>query len=76
MIKKIITILLMTFLFASGAMANTPKSSGKYKNWESFILTTDKGKICFAQTKPIKRAPAAIKRNSQEFLLHLDQMKM
>ena len=69
MIKKIITILLMTFLFASGAMANSPKSSGKYKNWESFILTTDKGKICFAQTKPIKRAPAAIKRNESRIFV-------
>ena len=76
MIKKIITILLMTFLFASGAMANSPKSSGKYKNWESFILTTDKGKICFAQTKPIKRAPAAIKRNESRIFVTLDQMKM
>ena len=69
MIKKIITVLLMTFLFASGAMDNTPKSSGKYKNWESFILTTDKGKICFAQTKPIKRAPAAIKRNESRIFV-------
>ena len=69
MIKKIITILLLTFLFAPGAIANTPKSSGKYKNWESFILTTDKGKICFAQTKPVKRAPAAIKRNESRIFV-------
>ena len=69
MIKKIIIILLMTFLFVSGAVANTPKSSGKYKNWESFILTTDKGKICFAQTKPVKRAPAAIKRNESRIFV-------
>ena len=69
MVKKIIVILFMTFLFASGAIANTPKSSGKYKNWESFILTTDKGKICFAQTKPVKRAPAAIKRNESRIFV-------
>ena len=69
MIKKIITILLLTFVFAPGAIANTPKSSGKYKNWESFILTTDKGKICFAQTKPVKRAPAAIKRNESRIFV-------
>jgi len=69
MVKKIIIILFMTFLFASGAIANTPKSSGKYKNWESFILTTDKGKICFAQTKPVKRAPAAIKRNESRIFV-------
>jgi len=69
MVKKIIIILFMTFLFASGAIANTPKSSGKYKNWESFILTTDKGKVCFAQTKPVKRAPAAIKRNESRIFV-------
>ena len=69
MIKKIITILLLIFVFAPGAIANTPKSSGKYKNWESFILTTDKGKICFAQTKPVKRAPAAIKRNESRIFV-------
>ena len=69
MVKKIIIILFMTFLFVSGAVANTPKSSGKYKNWESFILTTDKGKICFAQTKPVKRAPAAIKRNESRIFV-------
>ena len=73
MIKKIITILLLTFLFAPGAIANTPKSSGKYKNWESFILTTDKGKICFAQTKPVKRAPAAIKRNESRIFVTFRQ---
>ena len=57
-------------------MANTPKSSGKYKNWESFTLMTDKGKVCFAQTKPVKRAPAAIKRKrTLEYLLRSDQMK-
>ena len=69
MIKKIITILFMTFLFTSSLVANTPKSSGKYKNWESFVLTSDKGKICFAQTKPIKRAPAAIKRNESRIFV-------
>ena len=37
---------------------------------------TDKGKVCFAQTKPVKRAPAAIKEMNQEFLLHLDRMKI
>ena len=69
MTKKLITFLLIALFVASSATANTPKSSGKYKNWESFILTTDKGKICFAQTKPIKRAPAAIKRNESRIFV-------
>ena len=69
MIKKIITSLFLTLLIASSAVANTPKSSGKYKNWESFVLTTEKGKICFAQTKPVKRAPAAVKRNESRIFV-------
>ena len=43
--------------------ANTPRSTGKYKNWESFTAETDKGKICFAQTIPLDRAPKNLKRD-------------
>ena len=69
MIKKIILVLFLTLIISSSALANTPKSSGKYKNWESFVLMTDKGKICFAQTKPVKRAPAAIKRDESRIFV-------
>ena len=69
MIKKIILVLFLTLIISSSALANTPKSSGKYKNWESFVLMTDKGKICFAQTKPVKRAPAAIKRDGSRIFV-------
>ena len=69
MIKKIITGLFLTLLIVSSAMANAPKSSGKYKNWESFVLMTEKGKICFAQTKPVKRAPSVIKRNESRIFV-------
>tara|TARA_Y100000992_G_scaffold294717_1_gene254792 strand:+ start:40 stop:540 length:501 start_codon:yes stop_codon:yes gene_type:complete len=69
MIKKIITGLFLSLLIASSAIANAPKSSGKYKNWESFVLMTEKGKICFAQTKPVKRAPAAIKRDESRIFV-------
>ena len=67
-IKTIVCFLLFYFM-VSNSFANTPKSSGKYKNWESFTLTTDKGKVCFAQTKPTKRAPAVIKRNSSRIFV-------
>ena len=67
-IKTLIYFLLLYFL-ASNSFANTPKSSGKYKNWEGFTLMTDKGKVCFAQTKPVKRAPAAIKRNDSRIFV-------
>ena len=67
-IKKIF-ILITLFLFSINASAVTPRSTGKYKNWESFIAETDKGKICFAQTVPTKRAPAAVKRDKSKLFV-------
>ncbi len=60
-LKKIYIIIALS-LFTPEVFANTPRSTGKYKNWESFSAETDKGKICFAQTIPTKRAPSSIKR--------------
>ena len=67
-VKKIFIILILC-LFSVNASAVTPRSTGKYKNWESFIAETDKGKICFAQTVPTKRAPAAVKRNKSKLFV-------
>jgi hypothetical protein len=66
--KKILIIITIT-VFSLNAFANTPRSTGKYKNWESFTAETDKGKICFAQTLPTKRAPAAIKREKSKLFV-------
>ena len=66
--KKLI-IFLILILFSVNAFAVTPRSTGKYKNWESFVVETDKGKICFAQTVPTKRAPAAIKREKSKLFV-------
>ena len=68
LIKKLF-ILLILVLFSVNAFAVTPRSTGKYKNWESFVAETDKGKICFAQTVPTKRAPAAVKRNKSKLFV-------
>ena len=68
MFKKIF-ILISLFLFAFQANANIPKSTGKYKNWESFSVETDKGKICFAQSIPQKRAPSSIKREGSRLFV-------
>jgi len=67
-VKKIFIILILC-LFSVNVFAVTPRSTGKYKNWESFIAETDKGKICFAQTVPTKRAPAAVKRNKSKLFV-------
>ena len=69
MLLKKIFILLILLVFSSNSLAVTPRSTGKYKNWESFVAETDKGKICFAQTIPTKRAPAAVKRNKSKLFV-------
>ena len=68
LLKKFFTLIFL-ILFSINASANTPKSTGKYKNWESFIVETDKWKICFDQTIPTKRAPAAIKREQSKLFV-------
>ena len=67
-IKKIFIIIIFT-IFSFNAFANTPRSTGKYKNWESFVAETEKGKICFAQTVPTKRAPGAIQREQSKLFV-------
>ena len=69
MVVKKFFIVIIFVIFSFNAFANTPRSTGKYKNWESFVAETEKGKICFAQTKPVKRAPAAIKRNESRIFV-------
>ena len=69
MFFKKILVFIFFITFSLEAFANTPRSTGKYKNWESFIAETDKGKICFAQTVPTKRAPAAVKRDKSKLFV-------
>ena len=69
MLLKKIFIFLILVVFSTNSLAITPRSTGKYKNWESFVAETDKGKICFAQTVPTKRAPAAVKRDKSKLFV-------
>ena len=67
--QKFFPTLIMIFILTTIVNANEPKSTGKYKNWESFTVNTEKGKLCFAQTKPVKRAPSTIKRDESRIFV-------
>ncbi len=69
-IKKIISIALFSFLFnnISNAEENL-KSVGKYKDWESFVLTREETKVCFAQSIPVVRAPKKLKRKPSRLFI-------
>ena len=63
--NKLVSIILFLscLIFSiSHAQAN-PKSLGKYKDWESFVLRQEQKKICFAQSIPLIRAPKKFQRD-------------
>jgi len=62
-IKKIIIISLFYFPFGALSAEENLKSIGKYKDWESFVLSQDGNKTCFAQSIPVVRAPKKLKRD-------------
>ena len=61
-IKKIILTLCFSFIFNSLSAEESLKSIGKFKDWESFVLSNEGVKTCFAQSIPIVRAPKKLKR--------------
>ena len=44
------------------------KKIGKYKDWESMVVTEASGKVCFAQSSPILQAPKSNKRDAKLFI--------
>ena len=62
-IKKVLYIILFSIIFNIARAEENLKSTGKYKDWESFVLLKEGNKICFAQSIPVVRAPKKIKRN-------------
>ena len=61
-IKKILLLTLFSFICSISYGEENLKSIGKFKSWESFVLSQEGNKICFAQSIPIIRAPKKLKR--------------
>ena len=62
-IKKISYIILFFTIFSFANAEENLKSVGKFKDWESFVLSQDGNKTCFAQSIPVVRAPKKLKRD-------------
>ena len=62
-IKKILILSLFYFTFGVINAEENLKSVGKFKDWESFVLSKDGNKTCFAQSIPVVRAPKKYKRD-------------
>ena len=48
--------------------AEEVKKIGKYKDWESMVITEASGKVCFAQSSPILQAPKSNIREARMFV--------
>ena len=68
-IKKILAFSLFYFFFGILTAEENLKSLGKFKDWESFILSNEGNKICFAQSIPVIRAPKKVKRDPSRLFI-------
>ena len=62
-VKKILLLILFSFICSISYGEENLKSVGKFKDWESFVLSQEGNKICFAQSTPVVRAPKKVKRD-------------
>ena len=63
-----ISFIIILISFAARSAENL-KSIGKFKDWETFTVTENNNKICFAQSIPILRAPKKFERNPSRLFI-------
>lgn len=73
MYQKFINLLYISFIIIlisfSARSAEDLESIGKFKDWETFTVTENDNKICFAQSIPILRAPKKFERNPSRLFI-------
>ena len=63
-----IAVLLFCLLIVSEASAQEIKKVGKFKDWETIIVTDGVKKLCFAQSKPVLQSPKKNPRDARLFI--------
>ena len=48
--------------------AEEVKKMGTHKDWETYVMNNEKGKVCFAQSKPVLQAPKTNPRDARLFI--------
>jgi hypothetical protein len=67
LIRNFIVIVFVT-VFISQANAVEVKKMGKHKDWETYVINTEQGKVCFTQSKPVLQAPKSNPRDARLFI--------
>ena len=65
-IKNFIFIIFIT-TFTSQVIAEV-KKMGSHKDWATYVMNTETGKVCFAQSKPVLQAPKSNPRDARLFV--------
>ena len=63
-----ITALLFCLFIVSEASAQEIKKVGKFKDWETIVVTDGSNKLCFAQSKPVLQSPKKNPREARLFI--------
>ena len=61
-------ISLILILFPFNLIAEEVKKVGKFKDWETMVLSKSDSIVCFAQSKPMLQSPKNNKRDSRLFV--------
>jgi len=67
LIKNFIIIVFIT-AFVSQANAEEVKKMGTHKDWTTYVIKSDQGKVCFTQSKPVLQAPKNNIRDARLFI--------
>ena len=65
-IKKFILIIFIT-TFANQVSAEV-KKMGTHKDWATYVMNAETGKVCFAQSKPVLQSPKSYSRDARLFV--------
>ena len=66
-IKNFIIIFFLT-TFISQTNAEEVKKMGTHKDWETYVINNEQGKVCFTQSKPVLQAPKNSPREARLFI--------
>ena len=64
---KLIFIVFITVL-VNQVKADEVKKMGTHKDWETYVMNNEKGKVCFTQSKPVLQSPKSNPREARLFV--------
>ena len=67
-IIKNFIILIFISLFSVSVNSQEVKKVGKFKDWETMVITEQTGKVCFAQSVPVLQSPKSNLREARMFV--------